>query len=69
MEKIKNYLILGLAIALGVLSYIHFQPIDDVVIITDEKTGEVEKDLAEVIRDTIIIEKIIPARRPPQMAP
>tara|TARA_R110000796_G_scaffold181330_3_gene297951 strand:- start:1280 stop:1918 length:639 start_codon:yes stop_codon:yes gene_type:complete len=66
MEKIKNYSILVLAIALGVLSYIHFQPVEDVVVITDEKTGGVEEKIDDVVRDTIYIETIVPGQAQPQ---
>jgi len=66
MEKIKNYSILVLVIALGVLSYIHFQPVEDVVVITDEKTGGVEEKIDDVVRDTIYIETIVPGQAQPQ---
>ena len=66
MEKIKNYSIAVLIIALAILSYVHFQPVDDVTIITEEKIGEVEEKITEVVRDTIFIETIIPGQSQPQ---
>ena len=69
MEKFKNYTILILAIALGVLSYVHFnnEPIKDVVVITEEETGEVEKKLAKFVPDTVFIEVKVPGKSKPQV--
>lgn len=68
MEKFKNYTILVLAVALAILSYVHFDkdPVEDVTVITDEKTGEVEKELSEVTPDTVYIEVKVPGKAKPQ---
>ena len=64
MDKIKNYIIATLLILLTVLLYINYNsdPVEDVVIVTEEKIGEVGKKIIEVTPDTVFIEVKVPGK-------
>jgi len=68
MDKTKNYIIIVLLVLVGILSYFHIdnEEIEDIVIITDEKIGEVEKEVEASIPDTVYIEVKVPGKSQPQ---
>lgn len=65
MERTKNYIILGLVIALGIFVWLHFQeikpePIDITIPGSEGTTGDVE--IEEVKTDTVEVIKYLPGK-------